>query len=182
MRKKDDTMRSKLLDLARQTAYKEGIDAVNIRSLALEAGVAAGTVYNYFLNKDEIILALTEEYWCNALAEMKAIITDGSFCIQLKEIYAFLKDHISKSAGRLMNSLGNVETAGQARMASMQAELELILIKCIEKDNDVRKDIWNETFTKEQFAWFTRMNLVMFLKSGEPDISFFIKIIKQIIY
>ncbi|MDE6616265.1 MAG: TetR/AcrR family transcriptional regulator [Lachnospiraceae bacterium] len=182
MRKKDDTMRSKLLDLARQTAYKEGIDAINIRSLALEAGVAAGTVYNYFLNKDEIILALTEEYWCNALAEMKTVITDGSFCSQLKEIYAFLKGHIKQSAGKLMNSLGNAETAGQESMASMQAELELILIKCIEKDNSVRKDIWNETFTKEQFAWFTRMNLVMFLKSGEPDISFFITIIRQIIY
>jgi len=48
-------------------------------SLAGKAGVAAGTVYNYFSNKDEILLALTEEYWRQALLEMKTEITAVSF-------------------------------------------------------------------------------------------------------
>lgn len=61
MRKKNDTLRSTLLDAARQIADTEGLEAVNIRSLAGKAGVAAGTVYNYFSDKDEILLALTEE-------------------------------------------------------------------------------------------------------------------------
>ena len=53
MRKKDDTLRSNLLNLARNIADEKGIDAINIRAIANKAGVATGTVYNYFSNKDE---------------------------------------------------------------------------------------------------------------------------------
>ena len=49
MRRKDDTMRDTLLNSARDIADTEGIDAVNIRSIAKRAGIASGTVYNYFL-------------------------------------------------------------------------------------------------------------------------------------
>ena len=74
MRRKDDTMRDTLLNSARDIADTEGIDAVNIRSIAKRAGIASGTVYNYFLSKDEILLALTEEYWKQTLLEMKTKI------------------------------------------------------------------------------------------------------------
>ena len=83
MRRKDDTMRDTLLNSARDIADTEGIDAVNIRSIAKRAGIASGTVYNYFSNKDEILLALTEEYWKQTLLEMKTKITSDSFCFVL---------------------------------------------------------------------------------------------------
>ena len=70
MKRKDDTLRDTLLSLARNVADTEGIEAVNIRSIAKKAGIASGTVYNYFSNKDEILLALTEEYWDRALLDM----------------------------------------------------------------------------------------------------------------
>lgn len=182
MRKKDDTLRNTLLDLSRQIADTEGIDAVNIRSIAKRAGVATGTVYNYFSNKDEILLALTEEYWKQTLREMKNAVTADSFCEQLQEIFYFLRNRIDQSAGKLMNSLGNVETAGQARMASMQEALEMSFVFCMDQDPDIRKDIWNERFTKEQFAQFIMMNLMTLLKIRAPNIDFFLAIIRRTIY
>lgn len=182
MRKKDDTLRDTLLDLSRQIADAEGIDAVNIRAIAKRAGVATGTVYNYFSNKDEILLALTEEYWRQTLAEMRNAVTSDSFCGQLQEIFYFLKIRIDQSAGKLMNSLGNVETAGQASMASMQSALETSFVYRMEQDSEIRKDVWNETFTKEQFARFIMMNLMMLLKTKAPDIDFFIAVIRRTIY
>ena len=91
MRKKDDTLRDTLLNLSREIADTEGIEAVNIRSIAGRAGVATGTVYNYFSNKDEILLALTEEYWKQTLTEMRSAVTADSFCGQVREIFCFLK-------------------------------------------------------------------------------------------
>ena len=67
MRRKDDTLRDTLLNLARNIADTQGIDAVNIRAIAQRAGIATGTMYNYFSNKEEILLALTEEYWKQTL-------------------------------------------------------------------------------------------------------------------
>ena len=86
MRKKDDTLQATLLELARRTADEEGIAAINIRYLARKAGVATGTVYNYFSSKDEILLAITEEYWKQTLAEMENVITARTFCGQLCQI------------------------------------------------------------------------------------------------
>ena len=182
MRKKDENLRGILLDLSREIADTKGIEAVNIRAIAKKAGVATGTVYNYFANKDEILLALTEEYWKQTLYDMEIKITADSFCEQLQEIFAFLKERIRQSAGKLMNSLGNIETAGQARMASMQSTLETSLIQRMEKDKDIRKDVWNETFTKQQFVRFIMMNIIMLLKAEASDIDFFIIIIKRAIY
>lgn len=89
VRKKDDSLRGALIDYARELAEKEGPEAVNIRSLAGKAGIATGTVYNYFSCKDEILLALTEEYWRKTLADMRAAVTAPSFCGQLEEIFTF---------------------------------------------------------------------------------------------
>lgn len=182
MRKKDDTLRNTLLNLSRKIADTEGIEAVNIRSIARKAGVATGTVYNYFSNKEEILLVLTEEYWRQTLAEMESSVTADSFCGQVEEMFFFLKERIDQSAGKLMNSLRSVETAGLARMASMQSALETALVYRIEQDPEIRKDVWSETFTKEKFARFIMMNLMMLLKTKAPDIDFFLAIIRRTIY
>ena len=79
MRRKDETLRDTLLQCAREMVESDGIGAVNIRALAQKAGVATGTVYNYFSNKDEILLALTEEYWQLTLEEMKTAVTADSW-------------------------------------------------------------------------------------------------------
>lgn len=182
MRKKDDTLRDTLLNYARYIADTEGADAVNIRSIAQMAGIATGTVYNYFSNKEEILLELTEEYWEKTLLEMRTAITADSFCGQLEEIFAFLKERIDKSARLLMHSLGNIETAGKERMTSVQTALEAEMIKRMEQDANVRRDIWNETFTKEKYARFIMMNMLLMLREESPDTHFLITIIKLTIY
>ena len=182
MRRKDDTLLDTLLAYAREIADTDGQEAVNIRSIAGKAGVAAGTVYNYFAGKDEILLALTEEYWKKTLSEMKDEVTAESFCGQLGQIYRFLRKTIDSSAGRLMHSLGNVEDTGLVKMESMKAVLEKSIVRMLEEDGKVRSDIWDEAFTKEQYARFVMMNMTMLLKAGTQEFCFFLEIVKRTIY
>lgn len=182
MRRKDDTLRDTLLDYARFLADTEGVDSINIRSIAQKAGVATGTVYNYFSNKDEILFALTEEFWKKTLLEMRTAITADTFCGQLEEIFGFLKERIDSTARVLMRSLGNVEATGQERMTSMQTALETELIRRMDQDENVHKDIWNKSFTKEQYAHFIMMNMLLLLRDKSSDFNFFITIIKKTIY
>ena len=80
-----------------------------------------------------------------------------------------------------MGSLGNVETQGLQSMVSMQSALEQDLVQKMAQDPGIRDDIWNETFTREQFAHFILMNMMVLLKSGAADIDFFIMIIQRTI-
>lgn len=182
MRKKNDALGGRLLEAARSIADADGIDAINIRSIAARVGVASGTVYNYFSNKEEILLALTEEYWRQTLFELEAAVGPGPFCQQLQEIFAFLKARMEESGGKLMNSLGKAEAEGQVRMASMQAALSAALAERLEQDETIPGTIWTEGFSKEEFAHFLMMNMMLLLKTGAPDMSFLLQIVRRTIY
>ena len=121
MRKKDDSLRELLLAAARDIIAENGAEALNIRVLASRAGIATGTIYNYFENKDDILLSLADEYWKKALAELKQRLISGRFADQLDQICAFLRERIRDSHGNLMSSLGNVRVTARERMRSMQS-------------------------------------------------------------
>lgn len=182
MRKKDDTLRAVLPSHARDLADAEGIGAVNIRSLARRAGVATGTVYNYFSSKDEILLSLTEEDWARTLEELRGRLTAPSFDGQLEQLFTFLRARIDASAGALMRSLGSVDPEGQARMAAMQETLGQALLRRMDQDPAIRRDIWDGDFSRERFARFLVAHLTLLLRAPEPDVGFFLALVRRILY
>lgn len=182
MRKKDDTLRAVLLSHARDLADAEGIGAVNIRSLARRAGVATGTVYNYFSSKDEILLSLTEEDWARTLEELRGRLTASSFDGQLEQLFTFLRARIDASAGALMRSLGSVDPEGQARMVAMQGTLGQALLRRMDLDPAIRRDIWDGDFSRERFARFLVAHLTLLLRAPEPDVGFFLALVRRILY
>lgn len=183
MRKKDDCLRENLLNIACEIADKEGIEGVNIRSIAKNAGVATGTVYNYFSCKEEILLELTDGYWQTALAEMRDYVKSENFCGRLEEIFNFLRNKIQTSAGKLMNSLnGASRQTAEGKMAAAQSELAAYLTTLLKNDVEIPENIWDESFTAENLAQFIMTNLFLALKSEQNNIDFFILIIKKVLY
>jgi TetR/AcrR family fatty acid metabolism transcriptional regulator len=55
--------RSLILDAALRTFAKRGYSETKVAEIAAEAGVAEGTLYNYFQSKEELLLALFDEKW-----------------------------------------------------------------------------------------------------------------------
>ena len=52
--------RTAILDAARKCFLKLGYDAITIRDVVRESGLAAGTFYNYFVDKDTLFKAVLE--------------------------------------------------------------------------------------------------------------------------
>ena len=52
----------------------------------------------------------------------------------------------------------------------------------MELDGRVQRDVWNETFTREQFARFLMMNLTMLLRIRAQNIDFLIELVKRTLY
>lgn len=53
--------RARLLEAAAEAFARHGLDAANINDISLAAGLAKGTVYNYFPSKEALFLAVIEE-------------------------------------------------------------------------------------------------------------------------
>jgi AcrR family transcriptional regulator len=182
MRRKNQELRQSLLDCARRIECAEGADALSVRKLASEANIAVGTVYNYFESKQEVMLAMTEEYWNSALKEMQGCITAERFSEQIRQIYAFLAEKLNDCAKVLMMSLREDAESGRARMASMQGTVGRALVKRLENDPMIRKNIWSDSFTKEAFASFVLDNLFVALRQPRDEVDFLVELIERILY
>lgn len=83
----------KVLTCAKRKMFDEGYSSLSLRSVAKECGIAVGTIYNYFENKDTLIATILLEDWKIALVKMEMgckesnSIHDGLSCI-----YQAIKD------------------------------------------------------------------------------------------
>lgn len=158
------------------------MDAINIRRLAKEANIAVGTVYNYFESKQEVLLALTEEYWQNALEEMHHRITATRFSDQIAQIIVFLRTKMKDCAKVLMKSLRDNAATGQSRMSAMQSVLKQALVERLDRDNAIRTDVWDGSLTKESFADFLLINLVILMQQEDGNEGVLLEILNRILY
>jgi len=56
-----ETNRARLLEAAADEFARHGLEGANVNEISLAAGLAKGTVYNYFPSKDALFLAVVEE-------------------------------------------------------------------------------------------------------------------------
>jgi AcrR family transcriptional regulator len=76
---------------------REGIDRLTMDKLAAEAGVAKGTLYLYFKDKDELMMCVVSHVLDLLIADMEALDkADGSIRELMYKILGIL-DHFSKT-------------------------------------------------------------------------------------
>lgn len=182
LRKRDETLRDQLLTVAREIVSTSGAEALNIRELASRTGVATGTIYNYFENKDEVLLTLSEEYWRKALAELKTQLQPERFSDQLKHICAFLTERIKDTRGNLMKSLGGARLDGIQRMRGFQSLVIAELTALLTLDEQIRPNLWTAEFTRERFSKFVFDNLLASVSSETCEHAFLIQIVNRVLY
>jgi TetR/AcrR family fatty acid metabolism transcriptional regulator len=67
--------RAVILDAALRTFVKRGYPDTKVAEIASEAGVAEGTLYNYFASKEDLLLALFDEKWGWIINEIRKKIS-----------------------------------------------------------------------------------------------------------
>ena len=63
--------REKILVNARRRLFEKGYQHLSLREVAKESGIATGTIYNYFVNKDYLIANIMLEDWEKAVEKME---------------------------------------------------------------------------------------------------------------
>lgn len=69
--------RQRVLDVAAQLFRANGYDGTTTRDIAVEAGIATGTLFNYFPNKEAIVAALAETALAAARKGQTNVEADG---------------------------------------------------------------------------------------------------------
>jgi AcrR family transcriptional regulator len=73
-----DDKRQRILDAARKRFHYYGFRKTTMQEIARDAGVAVGTVYLYFKDKDDLLVAGTEEYVTRHRRQAEAILASAA--------------------------------------------------------------------------------------------------------
>ncbi|RXM56922.1 TetR/AcrR family transcriptional regulator [Clostridium tetani] len=172
---------------AKSIAKSKGIDKVNIRLVAKDCGIAVGTIYNYFPQKKDLIIAIIEDFWSGAFKEIRKHNAENKdFLAQVTSTYNCLSFYLSNFKENWIHQLSFLKA--DEKMAGRKKEDEYfeniygIIVRAIENDPKISENIWDEEFTKEKFASFVFNNMLIMLRSDEKHIGFFIQCLKKILY
>ena len=80
-----DDKRQRILEAARKRFRYYGVRKTTMQEIARDAGVAVGTLYLYFQDKDDLLVACTEEYVTRHRRQAEAILaSDASAADKLR--------------------------------------------------------------------------------------------------
>ncbi|HSL91709.1 MAG TPA: TetR/AcrR family transcriptional regulator [Candidatus Limnocylindrales bacterium] len=84
--------RERILRAAIRIFSQKGYFNSKISEIARQAGVADGTIYLYFKNKDDLLISLFEEKMGEVVTDIRARVADGSGALHRLQI--FIRNHM----------------------------------------------------------------------------------------
>ncbi len=87
-RRPDGAKRAKIIEAARTTFGENGYRRTTVKQIAAAAGIAPGTLYTYFANKEDLFSEAVGEIWRRFITGMQSIsVGRGAF---LEKLVAFI--------------------------------------------------------------------------------------------
>lgn len=180
------TSKEAILEIARKIVQKEGIQALNMRKVAQESQIALGTLYNYFSNKEDLIICTVESIWKEIFHTSPVEKENSNFIGYLAMIYnaaldgcrnypGFLNGHSISIAS---NRKGDAISAMHHSFLHMKMHME----KALQADQKIKADVFSDSFSKDEFLGFILDNMLSTLVKGEDNCSFLLKVVSRILY
>lgn len=168
------TSTDKILEQALMIAKKEGVDKLSIRKLSSACGIAIGSVYNYYPDKETLVTAVAEEFWNHIFADQgKLYHANIGFTRFLEQYYSYLYAKMSPYDRSWVRDLeGKIP---------MEDTMKLFL-RILKEDENVNHSIWNMEFQPEDFCRYVFKNIMALLQSGEINCRFFIYLLDNLLY
>ena len=146
-----NTSREEIMRVSRKIVSEKGLPALNMRTLAKECGIALGTLYNYYSDKDELVVAAIESVWQDIL-EKSAPDSGVRFSQYVMHIYARilsgLKDYPDFFAAHSISVAGSAKGKARGTMERCFGKIRGELHAALLADKNVDRGIFSETFRK----------------------------------
>ncbi len=113
--------REKILITAKKRLFEKGYQHMSLREIAKESGIATGTIYNYFENKDYLIASIMLEDWMVSLEKMDAACDSESVKEGIHKICLALYDF-----GEIYRAIWNQPAVAATASMDMAARHKII--------------------------------------------------------
>ena len=178
-------LKESILSCAKEIALEQGITKINIRLVAKKSDVSIGTIYNYYPNKNDLLVAVIEDFWLEALENIDFKTLDGkSFYEKIQDIYnnlsVYFRNFKESWLGQLSLLNEQEKKLGRKKENEYFDKIHAMIISLMDSDENIKANIWDNCITKEKTAEFIFDNMILMLKKDEGDFEFFITVLKKI--
>lgn len=171
MAKVIENPRQLILTHAREILSEKGYSQLTMRGVASACGIALGTIYNYFPNKDDLMVEMMSDYWKTFQSEVDLILgSAGTFSEKLQGIYHSLKIFVGifRTEWLKPELYQAEEVIGSSRGRKFQA-IEMLATR-LGKWMEAEK-IRFSTMSSQEAAAFVVMNLLAMIQTPLVDFA-----------
>lgn len=167
------TTKEEILEKALEIAMREGIDKVSMRKLSSACEIAIGSVYNYYPNKEAVMIAVAEHFWGHLLVDQEKLFQVGiEFTDFLEQYYMYLYGRLAKYDKSWLQSMDE-----KTKLHAVAFFHRVLLA-----DSRVDGAIWNMDLNEEAFCEYVLTNILALLRAGENNCRFFIFLLEHLLY
>lgn len=179
--------RDALLGAAERIVSEEGFEALSIRRLAAECGVAVGTVYNYFSSKSELVVGVIEHFWRTMLhGTICAPPPRQRYTRYLQDLYAALYARVQQFRSGLLLRMASLTDEQRALGLTLERKyythMEAALLQALGQDDAVDSAAFDGAFTPEALCEHALFTMFARLKAGKPDCAALLYLVDKALY
>lgn len=185
------TSKEAIMLVCREIAAHQGFQALNMRTVAKECGIALGTLYNYYSDKDELLIAVISSIWQDIFHLPQDSAEPPTFPEYVARLFSHAMQELNSLPG--FQQYPNFFTAHSAAIAgsgkgkaldAMElcfGQIRSSLLTALRQDKSVNPEAFTGVLTEEGFVEFVLDNILLLLIRNKPC-GALIEIIRSIIY
>ena len=167
------TTREAILEHALAIAKREGVDQVSSRKLAKECGIAVGSMYNYYPDKQTLISAVSQNFWSTLIKDQDRLYREGmGFTFFLEQYYMFLFVKLSDYDRSWLKEMDQ----------GTKNQTVMLFKRVLDNDDRVNQSIWNMELNQDIFCNYVLTNIIALLRAGENNCRFFVFLLEHLLY
>ena len=86
------TSKEDILAVSKEMVAENGVQAINMRNVARQCGVAVGSVYNYFPSKNDLMIAVIDGIWREIIQGISDCSSSGNFSENVEKLFYSVKN------------------------------------------------------------------------------------------
>ena len=179
------TSKAAIMQVCRRIVAEKGMKALNMRTVANACHIALGTLYNYYADKDALILATVESIWRDIFHAEPPMKAGAFFPDYVAQLYARIRKGAEAYPGFLTGH--SIAIAGAKRdeaksvMEHTFAHMKAAMLEVLRCDPSVPENAFSPSFPAEAFVGFVLEHMLILLVQGQPDCQILLEIIRRVI-
>ena len=177
------TSKEEIMRACREIVSEEGLSAVSMRAVAKRCGVALGSLYNYFSNKDELVLKTVESVWQDIFHMDRSCETERSFLKTVTWIFESVqngaREYPNFFTAHSLSIASDEKVRAKSTMAACLGHMKAGMAAALRADPTVRKDAFSEDFPEADFLDFVLNSILLLLLKQEKDCRVLLEMIRR---